>query len=356
MNLPIRLSTLILACNLGALPFQTYAQNVGIGTSSPLDKLHVVGTIRSTALSGIGNRLVLADPNGTLTVGGRPGGTAWLSNGNSGLNGGNTTTAGTNFIGTLDAQNIDFRTNNLVRGRFSSLGEFFVGTLNTVIAGDLMNAVGNTTFPWAVNGYSPAGVNGGGVYGQIQTGNTTTYAAVQGEYNGTSASGAGVRGIAITTTAIGVAGTEPTLAGWAVLGNGDFGAILPGNYYTISDQRLKTNISPLTGSLDKVMRLKCYSYDANKEAYPKYFASSRKMMGFLAQELEQVIPEAVADKTIPSLNTNRTAPDADVETMQVKAVSYDTLIPVLVEAIKEQQGIINELRSRLEQLEAKERK
>ena len=40
----------------------------------------------------------------------------------------------------------------------------------------------------------------------------------------------------------------------------------------------------------------------------------------------------------------------------VKAVSYDTLIPVLVEAIKEQQGIINELRSRLEQLEAKERK
>lgn len=42
--------------------------------------------------------------------------------------------------------------------------------------------------------------------------------------------------------------------------------------------------------------------------------------------------------------------------MQVKAVSYDTLIPVLVEAIKEQQGIINELRSRLEQLEAKERK
>ena len=74
-----------------------------------------------------------------------------------------------------------------------------------------------------------------------------------------------------------------TLAGWAVLGMGIL-AILPGNYYTISDQRLKTNISPLTGSLDKVMRLKCYSYDANKETYPKYFASSRKMMGFLAQK------------------------------------------------------------------------
>lgn len=328
-------------------------QNVGIGTSAPLDKLHVVGTIRSTALAGVGNRVVLADPNGTLSIGATLANTAWLVNGNAGLNGGNTTTPGTNFIGTLDAQNIDFRTNNLVRGRFSAAGEFFVGALNTVIAGDLMNSVSNATFPWAVNGYSPAGSNGGGVYGQVQAGNTTVFAGVQGEYGGTSISGAGVRGIALAgTNAIGVAGTEPSLAGWAVLGNGDFGAILPGNYFTVSDQRLKTNITPLQGALDKVLRMKAYTYDANKEAYPKFIASSRKTVGFLAQELELVLPEAVADKTIPSLNTNRTAADKEVESLQVKAVSYDTVIPVLVEAIKEQQGIINDLRARIEQLEA----
>ncbi len=334
-----------------------YAQNVGIGTSAPLDKLHVVGTIRSTALAGVGNRLVLADPNGTLSVGGSLAATSWLVNGNTGLNGGNTTTPGTNFIGTLDAQNIDFRTNNLVRGRFSALGEFFVGAINTVIAGDLMNAVSNVTFPWAVNGYSPPGSNGGGVYGQIQAGNTTAFGGVQGEYSGTSTGGAGVRGIALPgTTAIGVAGTETSLLGWAVLGNGDFGAILPGNYFTVSDQRLKTNITPLTGALDKILRMKAYTYDANREAYPKFIANSRRTVGFLAQELEQVLPEAVADKNIPSLNTNRTADDKNVESLQVKAVSYDTVIPVLVEAIKEQQGIINDLRQRLEALEQQQRK
>jgi len=131
--------------------------------------------------------------------------TNWTLTGNGGINGGNITTAGTNFIGTTDAQNIDFRTNNTFRGRFSSLGEFFVGTLNTSLPGDLMNGVGNATFPWAVNGYSNQ--NGAGIYGQV-TGGTTIFAGVQGEYNGTNAQGAGVRGIALTTTS-GTAFTTP---------------------------------------------------------------------------------------------------------------------------------------------------
>lgn len=129
----------------------------------------------------------------------------WSINGNSGTNGGNITTAGTNFIGTTDAQNIDFKTNNNFVGRFSTLGEFFVGTLNTVLTGDLCNSVGNATFPWALNGYSNQ--NGAGTYGQVTAG-TTIYAGVQGEYNGTNAQGAGVRGVALTTTA-GTAFTTP---------------------------------------------------------------------------------------------------------------------------------------------------
>ncbi|WP_395062026.1 hypothetical protein [Flavobacterium sp.] len=130
---------------------------------------------------------------------------SWNITGNAGLNGGNITTAGTNYIGTTDNQNIDFRTNNLVRGRFSNLGEFFVGTLNTVLTGDLCNAVGNVTFPWALNGYSD--FNGSGTYGQITSG-TTIFGGVQGEYNGTNAQGTGVRGIALTATG-GTAFTAP---------------------------------------------------------------------------------------------------------------------------------------------------
>ena len=122
----------------------------------------------------------------------------WSITGNSGIVGGNTTTAGTNFLGTLDNNNIDFRTNNIARGRFSNLGEFFVGTLNTILPGDLCNSVGNATFPWALNGYSD--FNGAGTYGQVTSG-TTIFAGVQGEYNGTNVSGAGVRGLSINTTA-----------------------------------------------------------------------------------------------------------------------------------------------------------
>ena len=129
----------------------------------------------------------------------------WSITGNSGTTGGTIVAAGSNFIGTTDNQNIDFRTNNTFRGRFSNLGEFFVGTLNTVLTGDLCNAVGNATFPWAVNGYTA--FDGAGTYGQVTSG-TTIFAGVQGEYNGTNAQGTGVRGIALTATS-GTAFTSP---------------------------------------------------------------------------------------------------------------------------------------------------
>lgn len=206
-------------CTLAALALTVtstslFSQNVGIGINTPLDKLHVNGNVRVSTLAGAGTRMVGSDVNGTLvniaagtngqvltqTVGGpvwqtNPG---WLITGNAGTNGGSTVAAGTNFVGTTDNQNLDFRTNNTFRGRVSNLGEFFIGTLNTVLTGDLMNGVGNATFPWAVNGYSA--FDGAGTYGQVTAG-TTIFAGVQGEYNGTNAQGAGVRGLSVNTTA-----------------------------------------------------------------------------------------------------------------------------------------------------------
>jgi len=164
--------------------------------------------------AGAATQMLAVDANGNIVEEALPGAaTAWDITGNNGLDGGNTTTNGTNFIGTTDAENIEFRTNNIQRARLSSLGEFFVGTINTVIAGDLMNAVGNATFPWAVNGYTSE--NGGGVYGSIQAG-TTNFAAVQGEYVGTGSSGAGVRGSYMTNTA----GTDFATVPAGVTGDG----------------------------------------------------------------------------------------------------------------------------------------
>lgn len=104
----------------------------------------------------------------------------------------------TGYFGTADNNNVDFVTNGTVRGRLSNLGEFFIGTTNTALIGDLMNGVSNATFPWAINGYSSQ--NGSGVYGSVQAG-TTIFGGVQGEYYGTHVQGTGVRGINGGTTA-----------------------------------------------------------------------------------------------------------------------------------------------------------
>ncbi|WP_430400198.1 hypothetical protein [Flavobacterium sp.] len=134
-----------------------------------------------------------------VSLAGSPGGLDWSIIGNGGIDGGVTgitgvpATLGTHFVGTYDVTNFDVRTSGLPAARFSSLGEFFIGDIETVLPGDLMNAVseGNATFPWAVNGYTDQA--GGGIYGST-TGGNTAFASVQGEYDGTSTVSAGVRG------------------------------------------------------------------------------------------------------------------------------------------------------------------
>ncbi|HLO74809.1 MAG TPA: hypothetical protein VK164_12805 [Flavobacterium sp.] len=160
--------------------------------------------------------------NGTrwISVAGSPGGLDWSIIGNGGINGGTATTGGTHFLGTYDNTNIDIRTNGVHRARVSNLGEFFIGAYNTVLPGDLMNGVGNATFPWAVNGYT--NFNGAGTYGLVQSG-TTVFAGVQGEYEGSASDGPGVRGLSNSTGAgttlnnsnAGVNGQLGTTTDWA---------------------------------------------------------------------------------------------------------------------------------------------
>ncbi|HYE55945.1 MAG TPA: hypothetical protein VD996_13935 [Chitinophagaceae bacterium] len=129
----------------------------------------------------------VTDGAGTVTSSGR----SWLVGGN------NFSTTGQQYnFGTTSNDHVNLVSNNVVRGRLSNLGEFFIGTTSTALSGDLLNSVGNATFPWAINGYTS--FNGGGVYGSLQGSNTSLFGGVQGENNSTSAVGAntaGVRGI-----------------------------------------------------------------------------------------------------------------------------------------------------------------
>ena len=101
---------------------------------------------------------------------------------------------------------------------------------------------------------------------------------------------------------------------------------------TTSDARLKQNVRDLEGSLDKTLKLRGVKFDWIDES------KSKDNLGFIAQEVEEVIPEVVKDIT-------------NIDGEEHKVVNYQAVVPVLVEAIKEQQSLINRLEARLNELE-----
>jgi len=93
-----------------------------------------------------------------------------------------------------------------------------------------------------------------------------------------------------------------------------------------SDIRLKENFEPLNNALELVSQLNGLYYTWKKDAG----TDKPRKLGFIAQEVEKVIPELV--KT-------------DSEGM--KSVDYISVVPVLVEALKNQQKQIDELKALL---------
>ena len=104
-----------------------------------------------------------------------------------------------------------------------------------------------------------------------------------------------------------------------------------------SDQRAKTNVINLEGSLDKVLSLRGVSFDWNPDIVPKKAEKQKSSIGLIAQEVEKVIPEVVVTEKI--------------ENEDLKTVEYENLVAVLVEAIKEQQQQIEDLKERVASLE-----
>ena len=114
--------------------------------------------------------------------------------------------------------------------------------------------------------------------------------------------------------------------GLFLYGNGN--AELSGDLTEISDARYKKNISSFTGALNKVKQLRGVTYNWLDEK-----KGTTEQIGFIAQELEKVFPQLVM--------TNKDG---------YKSVAYSHVIPVLVEAIKEQQQQIDELKKEMDEI------
>lgn len=102
-------------------------------------------------------------------------------------------------------------------------------------------------------------------------------------------------------------------------------SILTGSLAMTSDRRLKTNISSLTKTLDIITKLNPVSYKKKDSIASAEY--SHDEMGFIAQEIQKVLPQVVVE-----------GKDKD----KILSVNYISLIPVLTKAIQEQQQQIEE--------------
>ncbi len=107
---------------------------------------------------------------------------------------------------------------------------------------------------------------------------------------------------------------------------------LGGSEFT-SDLRLKQDIAGIGGALPGVLSLRGVTFRYDTTNYPELGLSDQPQIGFLAQELEQVYPQVVT-----------------IRKDGFKAVNYALLVPVLVEAIKQQQEMIAGLQDQLKDL------
>lgn len=100
-----------------------------------------------------------------------------------------------------------------------------------------------------------------------------------------------------------------------------------------SDARLKTDVEDLSDALETVGALRGVSYEWDLDQVP--YAEGGRQVGFLAQEVREVLPEAVREDDEGQL-----------------AVAYTQVVPVLVEAVQELEGIVHSKDAEIDELRA----
>ena len=136
--------------------------------------------------------------------------------------------------------------------------------------------------------------------------------------------------IRMTTNLMIGADADPSVA-LHVTGEGYFTSNITA-YYS-SDISLKDNIRPIESAIFKVQQIRGVTFDWNEKSN-KLQQEKGNDVGLIAQEVEMVLPEVI-----------------QIREDGIKAVSYEKVVPLLVEAIKEQQTLIEDLLNRIKSLE-----
>lgn len=115
-------------------------------------------------------------------------------------------------------------------------------------------------------------------------------------------------------------------------------------YY--SDQRLKENLKVIPNALDTVKSWTGYTYNANVVAQSFGYDPEKKEIGLLAQDVQRTTPEAVEQAPFD----RHAVKGKSLTGKNYLTLKYDRLVPVLVEAIKEQDVQIQELKAQVQAL------
>ncbi|MEO1259191.1 MAG: tail fiber domain-containing protein [Bacteroidota bacterium] len=135
--------------------------------------------------------------------------------------------------------------------------------------------------------------------------------------------------------AVGI-GVLPSSVGTSPLGNPAMlavaGSIWANGFWYSSDKRFKKNINKLSSAIETVKAMNGYRYEYKRDEFSKFNFDEGQTIGFLAQELKEAAPELVKKGANGYYQVN-----------------YLGVIPVLTEAIKEQQEIIEAQTVQMEQ-------
>jgi hypothetical protein len=112
------------------------------------------------------------------------------------------------------------------------------------------------------------------------------------------------------------------------------GCVVGSNIACPSDGRLKKNIAEIDNALESIQQLRGVNYEWNRDEFPEREFASGNQIGVLAQDVQKVAPEAVVKMSDGYL-----------------AVDYSRLVPLLIQAVKEQQRQIDDLQKKVNSFE-----
>ena len=121
----------------------------------------------------------------------------------------------------------------------------------------------------------------------------------------------------------------------------------PAGMFTTSDANLKTNIQTLPAGFSSniIEQLSPKSYSFDQANHPQLHLQAGQQVGLIAQEVEQILPDLVAEFTTPPLLD--TLGNVINPELTFKGLNYAGIIPYLIQGMKDQQDLIEGLQAQI---------